>query len=183
MASAPGLSFAMFTLDFKNLFEIMAAAIMQAFLGIKAPEMASALLTGSAGMTMGSVTGTVMQAMNFAGMTRMAGGGVGGGAAAAAKHSGGNLRDAVGAGHGAPGAHRQPAPDRSDAVASLNGLGGRTGGQAGGREAGTTGGHSALDRNLSAPVPPARSTPPGASPSQGSQSSQTSPAPLTDSTD
>ena len=158
MASAPGLSFAMFTLDFKNLFEIMAAAIMQAFLGIKAPEMASALLTGSAGMTMGSVTGTVMQAMNFAGMARMAGGGLGGGAAAAAKHAGGNLRDAVGAGRGAPGAHRQPAPDRSDAVASLNGLGGRPGGQSGGHSGGLPGGHSAPNRNSSAPTSPADNT-------------------------
>jgi type IV secretion system protein TrbL len=123
MADSGGVFFGMFTLDFKSLFEVMSAAVLQAFLGIKAPEMAAALLTGSPGFTMGSVTNTVAQVMNTVAMSRMSLGGLqGGGRQAAAKEGSSSLKDAVGAGRGVP---LREQPDRSAAASAVSGLGGR----------------------------------------------------------
>jgi type IV secretion system protein TrbL len=121
--------------DPKALLGVMAAAVLQAILAIKAPDMAGALLNGSPGLTAGGVFNT---ALNTAAQFRLATGSVGGGAAAGGNHQGGSqqggghqggprqggggpnsLNDAVSAGH-RPMSER---PVREGAAETLRGLG------------------------------------------------------------
>lgn len=122
MAGGFSLGFGIVTFNVKPLLSIMAAAVLQAILGIKAPEMAGALLGGGGGLTAGSVTGSVLSTMSN---LRMASGfaagpaGAAGAAASGAAGKTGGLGNAVGAGRGMPG----QTPDRSGAAATLGGLG------------------------------------------------------------
>jgi type IV secretion system protein TrbL len=106
--------------NFIPLFEIMAAATLQAFLAIKVPELAGALLNGTPGFTMGSFTQTVMQAVSFAAMMNMAKGsalgGSGGGGQQGAAAGRASVEDAAGA---APNMPANQAQDRGAAVAGL----------------------------------------------------------------
>jgi type IV secretion system protein TrbL len=114
-----------FAFDYAALFGVMAAAVLQAILAIKAPEMAGALMNGSPGVTAGGVFNSIL---NTAAQLRMAG--IGGGAAGAARGGGGaersqGLGHAVNAGRGSANQH----PDRSGAAPMVSGLGDRGGGQ------------------------------------------------------
>ena len=120
--------------DYSGLLGVMAAAVLQAILAMKAPDMAGALLGGGPGLTAGGVFNTVLSTASQMQMIRgFAGGAARGAAAEGAAGSGrggptgpygsgpGSLRDAVGAGQGA----MLPQPNRVGAAAALEGLGGR----------------------------------------------------------
>ena len=148
MANGFGWGKAILTFQVGALINVICAAVLQAILGIKAPEMAGALLSGGSGLTAGSITGTVLSTMSNLRMAGLTGGG--GGAAAAARSAGAgagrsggaggggapgapgagagagqtsSLRDAVGAGRGTTGMGPTPQADRSGAAATLGGLG------------------------------------------------------------
>jgi type IV secretion system protein TrbL len=124
LAGSPVIVFTVFTFDFKPLLEILAAAMLQAFLALRVPELAGALLNGSPGFTFGSLAQTISQAASFAFFFRNSGG-------LAAQNSGGSaegggrnpLQDAVGAARGQPAPAGQQ-PDRREASAAVAGLGG-----------------------------------------------------------
>jgi type IV secretion system protein TrbL len=118
-----------FAFDYAALFGVMAAAVLQAILAIKAPDMAGALMNGSPGLTAGGIFNTVL---NTVAQMRMAGMGGAGGAARGAGHG------PQGAGHGSQGLGHavnagrgsgHPHPDRSAAAHMVGGLGGRGNGQ------------------------------------------------------
>ncbi len=108
---------ASFSFDYTPLLKLLAVAILQAILGIKAPEMAGALLSGGIGLSAGSATGAVSSAMG--GVATAAGLATGGVAKAASAAQGmGNLGKAVSAGRDI--AKQQ---GKTGASASLSGLG------------------------------------------------------------
>ena len=106
-----------FTFDYVPLLALLAASLLQAFLGVKAPEMAGALLSGGIGLHAGSAAGAVGGA---AGGVKMAAGlAMGGvGAAVSALQGVGNLGKAAAAGR--EGAQQQ---GKSGIAANLSGLG------------------------------------------------------------
>ena len=123
--------------DYSGLLGVMAAAVLQAILAMKAPDMAGALMGGGPGLTAGGIFNTVLSTAAQMQTVRGLLGGAARGAAAegAAAGSGrggptgpygsgpGSLRNAVSAGQGA----MLPQPNRVGATAALEGLGGRVG--------------------------------------------------------
>jgi len=122
-----------FEFEYPRLLELLAIAILQAILSIKAPEMAGALLNGGIGLSAGSAMGAGSSA--FSTMKMAAGAAAGGaglalGAGMSAVQGIGNMRKAIGAG-------REIAKQegKSGVSATLSGLGkataqaGREGGQ------------------------------------------------------
>jgi type IV secretion system protein TrbL len=118
MVGGFSLGFGIVTFNVKPLLSIMAAAVLQAILGMKAPEMAGALLGGGGGLTAGSVTGSLLSTVsNLRMASGLATGGTAGAAPSAAAGKMGSLNNALSAGRG-----MGQQPDRSGAGAALGGL-------------------------------------------------------------
>jgi type IV secretion system protein TrbL len=106
-----------FTFDYVPLLTLLAASLLQAILGVKAPDMAGALLSGGIGLHAGSAGGAVGAAAG--GMKTAVGFAMGGvGAAVSAMQGVGNLGKAVAAGREV--AQQQ---GKSGMAANLSGLG------------------------------------------------------------
>jgi len=90
-----------FTFDFVPLLTLLAFAVLQAIMAIKAPEMAGSLLSGGPGLTAGGATGAGSSALGGLKATVGAAAGAAMGSLRAAVSAGqgaSNLRQAVGAG-------------------------------------------------------------------------------------
>ena len=112
---------ATFTFDYKPLLEVMAVCILQGILGIKAPELAGALMNGGVGLSAGGARGAVGSAMGAAVSTvGMATGAVGAMAGTAVRGAQGlaSLGKAVNAG-----SQLAQQQGKSGAAAKLSGLG------------------------------------------------------------
>lgn len=115
-----------FTFDYEPLLKLLAVAILQAILGVRAPEMAGALLSGGVGLSAGTASSAGSSALG--GFKSMVGTAVGaataaaGTAGAAARGAGGLAKSA-----GAGGAGGKPTGigggGASPAKGTLNGLG------------------------------------------------------------
>ncbi|MGQ5522339.1 P-type conjugative transfer protein TrbL [Chitinimonas sp. PSY-7] len=124
-----------FAFEYAELFELLAVAVLQAILGIRAPEMAGALLNGGAGLSAGSAMGAGTTSFNTMKMaTSMASGGAGklagalksaAGAGTSAAQGMSNMGKAVSAGR-----ELAKQEGKSGTAATLSGLG-KAAGQAG----------------------------------------------------
>ncbi|PHV13509.1 P-type conjugative transfer protein TrbL [Chitinimonas sp. BJB300] len=124
-----------FAFEYTDLFELLAVAVLQAILGIRAPEMAGALLNGGAGLSAGSAMGAGTTSFNTMKMaTSMASGGAGkvagvlqsaAGAGTSAVQGMNNMGKAVSAGR-----ELAKQEGKSGTAATLSGLG-KAAGQAG----------------------------------------------------
>ena len=133
MAADPGIAFSIFTFDFKPILGVMAAALLQCILAMKAPEMVGALLSGgsSGGLTPGSVVssvlstaGSVSQLAMLGGLGKAAGGAAGAGHGAHGGNGSSSLNSAVRAGYpGSAGGQVGQQADRAAAMAGIAGLG------------------------------------------------------------
>lgn len=146
MASSMTFTFGIFFADIKPLLGIIAAALLQAIVGIKAPDMAAALMSGSSGLTAGGIVQSMAQ-LRMAGM----GGGLGGVAGGAASAAKSGLTHALKAAEGTRvgGAISRGAHGVASALglgghsgSSVNGLSGHTGSGDGGRPRGRGAGSS-----------------------------------------
>jgi type IV secretion system protein TrbL len=115
--------------DLMGVLNLVAVVVLQAFLSMRAPELASALMSGGAGLTAGSITQAAQSVQTLQGRAMGAAmGGGGGGQGRGGAHGGlGNgvsqlrdaLRQGLGGGHDGGGALGQN--DRSSSVGGLGG--------------------------------------------------------------